>query len=191
MLKTLTEYLKTFADTGSGCLGAALRSCRGLQGLSLRESRSWGSSGAALGPCSTLLLPHSVQTPRVQGSRAGPAPGCWGRGGREPLSPPEVIQAFAWQHRGPRAVPTPAPARSPHSPSLSPGRDSPLSWHSSAALELPVHRTPLTCPQSPSATRGPGSATALCPKCAGPPTRAAENAQSKPGQSRASRESHC
>lgn len=84
MLKTLTEYLKTFADTGSGCLGAALRSCRGLQGLSLRESRSWGSSGALLHPAAASFCTNTT----CAGQQSRACPGVLGQRGQSPPEPP-------------------------------------------------------------------------------------------------------
>lgn len=94
----------------------------------------------------------------------------------EPLSPQGVIAPPGLQETTaalPGSTGSPkTPARNPHCPSLSPTVLAQLCCPG-ASYAQSHGKTPLTCSQSPTGTRGAGTATASVPGCAGPPQRAA------------------
>lgn len=152
-----------------------------------------GGTGALLDPAAASFL-YSVNTKCgvERKSRSRTCPGVLGWRWQRPQTPLEVIAppglqestaAFAWQHRGPQGCAHPCSCQ--ESPSLPfprateeflsvPSSSSPV-WALSptdrpqvccpgASCAQSHRKTPLTCSQSPIATRAAGSATGSAPQ---------------------------
>lgn len=201
MLKTLTGYLNTFANTGFGCLECSPeelpghgRTCRGSRALNPAGSsgnRAWSSAPSAAGT-GALLDPAAASfctapTPNGQWSRkaaAGAVLGVWQRP-QNPLGgfcTPRAAgshSSLCLAAQGPPGLCPPQPCQEPPVPFPQP-REEFLSVPAAVLAQLccpgascahSPRKTPPSCSQSPPATRGLGSTS--FPKCAGPPQRAA------------------